>query len=143
MGVHNSFESLLRFCLDLLQLGKLHLQIGNLINAETFCGFNDLFFIHINLKQKNPVLPKDSCQVIIDTVLEKLMVNAVNRIQLVPTDIPFKQNVWAGWYTLPCVDGGHCIIGELQAPFDVDFVIDWIVVLVRCAEYSNQLIVSA
>ena len=48
MGVHNSFEPLLGFCLDLLQLGKLHLQIGNLINAETFCGFNDLFFIHKN-----------------------------------------------------------------------------------------------
>jgi hypothetical protein len=61
----------------------------------------------------NPVLPKDSCQMIIDTVLEKLIVNAVNRIQLVPTDIPFKQNVWAGWYTLPCVDGGDCPIGEL------------------------------
>ncbi len=82
---------------------------------------------------------------IIDTVLEKLIVNAVNRIQLVPTDIPFKQNVWAGWYTLPCVDGGDCIIGELQAPFDVDFVafIDWIFMLVRCAEYSNQLVVCA
>ena len=48
MGAHYSFESLLGFYLDLLQLGKLHLQIGNLINAETFCGFNDLFFIHIN-----------------------------------------------------------------------------------------------
>ncbi len=49
MSVHDSFESLFGIDLDLLQLGKLHLQIGNLINAETFCGFNDLFFIHINL----------------------------------------------------------------------------------------------
>ena len=49
MGVHDSLESLFGIDLDLLQLGKLHLQIGNLINAETFCGFNDLFFIHINL----------------------------------------------------------------------------------------------
>jgi hypothetical protein len=82
---------------------------------------------------------------IIDTVLEKLIVNAVNRIQLVPTDIPFKQNVWAGWYTLPCVDGGDCPIGELQAPFDVNFFafIDWIIMLVRRTEYSNQLVVCA
>ena len=50
---------------------------------------------------------------IIDTVLEKLMVNAVNRIQLVTANVPFKESVWAGWYTLPCVDGGDCIIGEL------------------------------
>lgn len=59
------------------------------------------------------IINANSCQMIIDTVLEKLIVNAVNRIQLVPTDIPFKQNVWAGWYTLPCVDGGDCPIGEL------------------------------
>ena len=82
---------------------------------------------------------------IIDTVLEKLIVNAVNRIQLVPTDIPFKQNVWAGWYTLPCVDGCHRTTGELEAPFDIYFIgwINRIVVLVRCAKHCNQLVVCA
>ena len=82
---------------------------------------------------------------IVDAILAKLVINTVNCIQLVPSDIPFKESVWAGWYTLPCVDGGDCIIGELQAPFDVDFVafIDWTIMLVRCAEYSNQLVVCA
>ena len=82
---------------------------------------------------------------IVDAILAKLVINTVNCIQLVTANVPFKESIWAGWYTLPCVDGRDCIIGELQAPFDVDFVafINWIVVLVRCAEYSNQLVVRA
>ena len=98
-----------------------------------------------NRGNNNPVLPKSSCQVIVDAILAKLIVNAINRIQLVTANVPFKESVWAGWYTLPCVDGGDCIIGELQAPFDVDFVafIDWIFMLVGRTEYSNQLVVCA
>ena len=82
---------------------------------------------------------------IVDAILAKLVINTVNCIQLVPSDIPFKESVWAGWYTLPCVDGSYSIIGELEAPLDIYFIgwIDRIVVLVRCAEYSNQLVVCA
>lgn len=76
-------------------------------------------------------------------ILKQFIVNAFQSVELVAADIPLKRNIWILWYALPRIDGCHRTIGELETPFDVDFVgwIDGIVVLVRCAKHCNQLVI--
>ena len=94
-------------------------------------------------KQKNPVLPKGSCQVVCHAILEQFIVNTFQSVELIAANIPLKRNVSILWHALPRIDGCHRTTGELEAPFNVDFVgwIYGIVVLAWRTEHCDQLVI--